>query len=108
MRLMILVGLTLAIQSVGAGAEVSLPLVGHYRPGKFIPIRVTHGGTGEIRISAPGCVTTVIENPGETEVVAPFLAVSDSLTTVQVTNAPPAGMKPVGEGQRLIVTADAD
>src|SRR5579859_2103184 len=106
-RLMVLLGLALAMPRAAGGVEVSLPLEGHYRPGKFLPIRIAHAAGAEVQISAPGCLTTVIGNPGEGEIMAPFLAVSDSVA-LQVLNAAPLGLKPLGEGQRLVVTADAD
>ena len=61
-----------------------------------------------MQISAPGCVTTTIENAGDGEIVVPFLVVNDSLTSLQVSGAAPLGLKPLGEQQRLVVVADAD
>src|SRR5690348_16989009 len=107
-RPMILLGLALAISGAARGADVSLPLEGHYRPGRFLPVRVTHAGPGEVLISAPGCVATMIQNSGAGEVVAPFLATVDSPTALQVTGAAPVELKPLGDAQRLVATADAD
>ena len=45
---------------------------------------------------------------GEADVVAPFLAVSDSLRALQISNVNPVELKPLGENQRLVVTAEAD
>src|SRR4051794_14019635 len=88
-----LLGLALAMQSPASAAEVSLPLEGHYRPGRFIPVRVSHAGSGQVQISAPGCVTTVIANPAEADVVVPFLAASDSVRALQISNVNPVELK---------------
>jgi hypothetical protein len=99
-----------AVPAAVAGGQVtaSLPFGGYYHPGRFVPVRVSAPtGSSEVRIWAPGSVSTTIEN-ARGEIVAPFLPVADSLTAVQISGAAPVGLKALGEHQRLVATAGAE
>jgi len=56
--------------SSASGADLSLPLDGYYRTGKYMPVRFEASPT-ELRLVADGAITTEIQNP--TGGVAPFL-----------------------------------
>ena len=63
-----------------AQVQVSFPLQGHYRPGKYLPVRITADAsvTGPVVLRAAGAVRLSVETrPGGTDVVVPWLAASD-------------------------------
>lgn len=80
-----------------ARGQISLPLHGSYRPGRYMPIRVSSPGGG-VTLSADGALTTIVKNPNDT--LAPMLMYGSprELTT-------PAGnlpLHPVSDDERLI------
>jgi hypothetical protein len=54
------------VSPVDAGAQVSLPLAGYYRPGRYMPVRVRADGLTERTLSlrAQGSMRTTIELAG--------------------------------------------
>ena len=64
--------IVLILVSVASAANLSLPLDGYYRTGKYMPVRF-EAQSGELRISAEGAITTEIRNPSGG--IAPFLIV---------------------------------
>jgi len=101
--------LNLGIRGAHAEVGVSLPFDGRYRAGRFFPVRVVlHSGPASVRISGEGALRTTIENAREGEIVAPVLAVSDSLASIAVEGNARVELKPAGEHERLVGIADAD
>jgi hypothetical protein len=103
-----------------AQPSVSFPLEGRFRPGKYMPVRVTMPGTsGEharspVRLSADGAVTTELEVSGPTDVVVPWLLVSESphgaawSAPGSASTPLPVELRPLNEGERLVGLAGAE
>jgi hypothetical protein len=70
LRLIVLFGLLALFPAAGWAADLSLPLNGNYRLGRYMPVRFG-ASSSEIQISADGAMTTAIANP--IGGVAPFL-----------------------------------
>jgi hypothetical protein len=66
----------LTLVSSASAANLSLPLDGYYRTGKYMPVRFEASPT-ELRLSADGAVTTVVQNPAGG--IAPFLVVQSPI-----------------------------
>jgi hypothetical protein len=73
--------LLLSFVSLASGdVTLSLPLEGHYRAGRYMPLRITaHGEYGVITLLAHGAVPTEIEAAGDLDVVVPWLTLSESV-----------------------------
>jgi len=65
---------------VRADVTISLPLEGHYRPGRYMPVRVAIGNDGgAITLSAAGAVPTELEASANRDAIVPWLAVTAAL-----------------------------
>src|SRR5262249_8293112 len=57
-------------------ARVSLPLNEHYRPGRYMPLRVTAGAAQRLRVEGDGIVPVAIDAGGHTtDTVVPVLVI---------------------------------
>lgn len=66
-----------------ADVRVSLPLEGHYRPGKYMPVHVAIGGAdGPITLRAAGAVPTQMQAPAGQDAILPWLPVTGSIRDV--------------------------
>lgn len=66
---------------MGQGAvTVSLPTEGHYRPGRYLPVRIEGAtSTDSIKLLGNGTVPTEIDHPQSTNFTVPWLIASDSI-----------------------------
>ena len=113
MRLLPLVtGILLGLGLSDAGRAqvvVSFPLEGHYRPGRYMPVRIKgNGGKREqIELRAGGAVPTQARLASNADVVVPWLAISElreprwSSPGEQDVPLQPA-LRPLGDGERLV------
>jgi hypothetical protein len=60
------------LAAVAPAQDLSLPLGGNYRLGRYMPVRFT-AAPGQLRLAADGAVTTLIQSP--TGGIAPFLII---------------------------------
>ena len=115
--LIAIVAMALA-HSASAQVEVSLPLGGYFRPGKYMPVRVTPGAGADlpaaVRLSAPGAVPAVVHNAGGGAVV-PFLPVAPQAGPVSWSTdafsgtVTPSPLRALGPDERLVgVVGGAD
>jgi hypothetical protein len=71
--------LLLWIPIARSAITVSLPTEGRYRPGRYLPVRLEHGaGQGSISLQARGTIPTELPSPDSSDVIVPWLPVSDS------------------------------
>jgi hypothetical protein len=104
-----------------AQPAVSFPLEGRYRPGKYMPVRVTEpeapdpAARSTIRLSADGAVATELERPtGPADVVIPWLVIGESPRDATWSapgasaSALPVTLRPLNEGERLVGLAGAE
>src|SRR5258708_10442681 len=113
--LFIAIWLSAACPFVCADITVSLPLEGHYRAGRYMPVRVrATGEQGRISLSARDAVPTEIQSSGELDATFPWLAVSESITSLEA-RANRSGHRTVNstlhvldEDQRLGATVGGD
>ena len=66
--------------TAAAQVQVSFPLQRHYRPGEYLPVRITADPsvTGPVVLRAAGAIPVSVETrPGGTDVVVPWLAAGD-------------------------------
>jgi len=106
--------------SSAAQVSVSLPLNGYYRPGKYMPVRVSaafaDAPAGDaITLSGNGIVPTVLPlSGGRAEAVVPVLALTPTagpLLWARGNSSPqPAGraLRPIDEGERLVGVASGE
>jgi hypothetical protein len=100
---------------VCAEIAVSLPLEGHYRAGRYMPVRVRVAGEqGRISLSARGAIPTEIQSSGELDAIVPWLAVSESVTSLEA-RADSSGHQTVNstlhvldEDERLVAVVGED
>src|SRR5258706_7712385 len=67
---------------IQAHAQLSFPLQGYYRPGKYMPVRIAASELaqrGQFIIEAPGALPTEITISSQSDLIVPWLAISDSL-----------------------------
>jgi hypothetical protein len=98
-----------------APVEVSFPLEGHYREGRYMPMRVVVGdagaGAGTVTLAADGALPTELPvTAGRTDVVIPWLAVRELNEPRWSNSAGPSGaiatpLKPLSEDERLVAFA---
>src|SRR5260221_6814822 len=102
---------------IQACAQLSLPLQGYYRPGKYIPVRIAATELtqhGKLIIEAPGALPMEIEISNQPDLIVPWLAISDSLGQPRLSingaggPAVSAALHPLEDDQRLIGFAGAD
>src|SRR5947208_11709610 len=66
--------------NAAAPVDVSFPLEGHYREGRYMPVRVgvVDAGTGTVTLTADGALATDLPvSAGRTDVVVPWLALRE-------------------------------
>ena len=64
-----------------SAVTVSLPTEGHYRPGRYLPVRIEHAaGHGSISLQARGTIPTDLPTPDSNDVMIPWLLVSETTT----------------------------
>jgi hypothetical protein len=94
-----------------ASAEVNLsfPLQGHYRAGRYMPVRITTANeTGVVTIDATAAMPTAITVNAGTDVIVPWLATSTSLKNVHWSmnghgpHAVDSPMVPAGDDEKLV------
>ena len=109
--------LSLLALPCAAEVQVSLPLQGYYRAGRYMPVRVVvrREKAGELTLSASGAVTTTLQLNGRAaDAIVPLLVVRDPLGPI--TWMLPDGrqgrveaeLTPLGEQDRLVGFTDAD
>lgn len=110
--LLCVIGWTGPARARGA-VSVSLPLEGHYRPGKYMPVRIAvTDHSGVLWLTAAGAVETQVEIPASGDAIIPWLGVSEALTQAHISEA--AGEHPLdlrlralNEDERLVAIAGA-
>ena len=76
------------IATARADVRVSLPLEGHYRPGKYMPMHVAIGeGEGPIKLRAAGAVPTEVQASAGQDAMVPWLPVTGSIREVRCESA---------------------
>ena len=100
-----------------AEVQVSLPLQGHYRAGRYMPVRVVARGepAGELTLSADGAVATTVQfTGGSADAVVPLLVVHAPLGPVSWSlpdgrgGTVATGPAALGEQDRLVGFAGGD
>ncbi|HEX4124172.1 MAG TPA: hypothetical protein VHY37_05540 [Tepidisphaeraceae bacterium] len=90
-----------------AAVEISFPLKGYYRPGKYFPVRIATRGepAGMLRMGAIGAVGTEVPVGGQDQtVIVPMLAISSSLAELHP--FPPSGHSPASIPNLIALTDD--
>ncbi|HEX5244653.1 MAG TPA: hypothetical protein VFW23_15425, partial [Tepidisphaeraceae bacterium] len=96
---------------------VSLPLAGHYRPGRYMPVEVSSRGgeSGHFSLDASGAMPTQIPLSRDTDVIVPWLPIRtvDQIHWTIVGHSQGAvetALTPLGENECLVgyIGADAD
>ena len=65
----------------GAGVVVLTLTEGHYRPGRYLPVRVEGAaGHASITLTAAGAIPTKLKSIERNDLIVPWLAVTDSVT----------------------------
>lgn len=90
-----------------AAPTLSLPTDGHYRPGRYMPIRIEGAARDNpIIVSGNGAIPSEIEHPQSADFVMPWLIASDYVTDArwQVSGgqAHPLTLHPLGSDERLV------
>ena len=106
----IVLGLLLFPGPSRADISVSLPLDGFYRPGRYMPVRLSRSGSScsaAIKLEARGAVPTQLELRNATPVIVPLLIVSDTSPALHITadlsGAPPdLPLRALNDAQRLV------
>jgi hypothetical protein len=83
--------------SVSAAAQISLPLNGYYRPGRYMPMRVSAADT-DVKLSADGALSTLVQS--RNGVLVPILIYGSPRELTTATERLP--LHPVSEDERLI------
>ena len=103
--------LLLIVSSVRAESApaIGLPLQGHYRPGKYMPVRVS----GDGMLAADGAVPVRVAGQGGRDVIVPLLAVREPLRNLKWTARGGAAsidvpLAPLHDDEVLVGFADAD
>jgi hypothetical protein len=106
--ILFLIALVFVPAVASATVEISFPLDGYYRPGKYFPVRIATRGepTGMLWIGAAGAVATEMPISGRDQtVILPMLAITSSLRDLHV--GPPSGHAPA-RVPNLIALTDED
>jgi hypothetical protein len=105
----ILLALLLIPAALARGqVSVSLPLQGHFRPGRYMPVRLqTRGYSGSVTIAARGAVPTEYPAAGNADVVVPWLVLVSGPGEVQVSAAghPKLSLHALADDERLVAVA---
>ena len=108
--LAILIALPALAPLATAAVEISFPLAGYYRPGKYFPVRIASRGepAGMLRMESLGAVGTEVPvggSGGQDQIVTvPMLAISSSLVDLHV--SPPSGHVPAHIPNLIALTDD--
>lgn len=104
-----------AIATARADLRVSLPLEGHYRPGKFMPVHVAIGeADGPITLRAAGAVPTEVQAPAGRDAIFPWLPVTGAIRGVHCESSGSGGesidlpIRALAENERLVGVAGGD
>src|SRR5579864_6347742 len=110
MLLLLLCGL----HEAGAGVNVSLPLEGYYRVGRYMPVRVATTQPGAFTLQAGGTMPTQIALPAGGDAIVPWLAVSESAGQADwsiagaVNQSIDLPLRALRDDERLVATASQD
>ncbi len=78
-----------------AEVRVSLPLEGHYRPGRYMPVIVYSSDTSDVTLSAEGAIPTVVEGPTPSGGrIVPILMLSSAANEIRWSTGAAAGTAP--------------
>jgi len=103
--------LLLLLCTAAGPIELSLPLDGHYRPGKYIPVKFradfAASSSGYVELGAQGAVPTrIFLSEGEGQGIAPLLLIGSNRQITwrasRDSGRLDGPLKGVGEGQRLV------
>ena len=97
-----------------AAVNISLPLEGHYRPGRYMPVRVATTQAGTIVLQGTGTMPTQIDLPQGGEAIVPWLAISESPGQGRwsiggaPSNTIDVPLRALHDDERLVATANSD
>ena len=107
-RLIVCSVLLLLGNQLRAEVTLSFPLEGHYRTGRYMPVRVVGSQAGEISIRARGAVPTVVRMHSSGDWVVPWLAVSEvhgeywHVPGDNIARSLDVNLRPLGDDDRLV------
>ena len=97
-----------------AEVAISLPLEGHYRAGRYMPVRmIVRSQSGIVRLEARGAAPSEIESSSDIDAIIPWLAVTEAIREphwlVNSVSLPvDLPLHPLGDDERLVGLAGED